>query len=81
MFAIIMLCILLAHMDEEPSIIQPVSVAPLLSASELRQKENEARREAMRNKKKTAVGKIGEDGWVEDTMVTPHYKISCLHVS
>lgn len=57
-----MVCISLAHVDEEPSIIQPVSVAPSLSASELRRKENEAKREAIRNKKKSAVGKIGKDG-------------------
>ena len=50
----------LAHVDEEPSIKQSVSVTPLLSASELRRTENEARREAMRSKRKTAVGKIGE---------------------
>lgn len=49
-----------AHVDEEPSITQPVGVTPSLSASELRRKENEAKREAMRNKK-TTIGKIGKD--------------------
>lgn len=47
--------------DDESSTTQPVNITPLLSASELRRKENEAKREAMRNKKKTAIGKIGEN--------------------
>lgn len=55
------MCNISGHVDDEPSITQPVSVVPSLSASELRRKENEAKREAMRSKRKTAVGKIGEN--------------------
>ena len=56
----IMVCNISGHVDEEPSITQPISAVPSLSASELRRKENEARQEAMRSKRKTAMGKIGE---------------------
>ena len=42
-----MLCV-----DEEPSIDQPVSVAPSLSAIDLKRKENEARQRAMEEKRK-----------------------------
>ena len=75
--------------DEEPSLDQPVSVAPSLSAIDLRRKENEARqrameekrkameekRKAMEDKKKIAVGKIGKDGCVEYNMA-PHYRMT-----